>query len=166
MKDKMKKYLKEIIVFVIFMTIFANIISLYKSQDLNKQALSQVNLTLIDASKYSFPDNEPILIHFWATWCPICKLEAPNIQTIANSFEVLTVAVKSGSDITMEEYLKDKELTYKTYNDNEGFLAKEYKVPAYPTTFIYNKKGELVFSEVGYTSTFGLWIRMLWAGWF
>ena len=165
MKNKIKKYIKEILTFIVFISIFANVISLYKSQDLNKQALSQVNLTLIDDSKYKFPTDKPILIHFWATWCPICKVEAPNIQLISNHYEVLTIAVKSGSDITIEEYMKDKELTYKTYNDDEGFLSSEFNIPAYPTTFIYNKKGELVFSEVGYTSTFGLWIRMLWAGW-
>lgn len=164
MNNKIIKYIKEIVTFVVFMFVFANIISLYKAQDLNKQALNQVNLTLIDDTKYSFPTDKPILVHFWATWCPICKIEAPNIQTIANNYEVLTVAVKSGSDITIEQYMEDKELTYKTYNDDEGFLASEFNVPAYPTTFIYNKKGELVFSEVGYTSTFGLWIRMLWAG--
>lgn len=164
MKDKIKKYIKEIITFVIVMSIFANIISLYKAQDLNKEALTQINLTLINDAKYKFPTDKPILIHFWATWCPICKIEASNIQTIANHYEVLTIAVKSGSDITIEQYMEERELSFKTYNDDEGFLAQEYKVPAYPTTFIYNTKGELVFSEVGYTSTFGLWIRMLWAG--
>lgn len=162
MKEKIKKYLKEIAFFILFMGIFANIISLYKAQDLNKQSLSQVNLTLINDAKYKFPKDKPVLIHFWATWCPVCKVEAPNIQTIANHYEVLSIAVKSGSDITIEQYMNENDLSYKTYNDDEGFLAHEYKVPAYPTTFIYNKKGELVFSEVGYTSTFGLWIRMLW----
>jgi len=164
MKEKFKKYIKEIVTFVVFMSIFANVISLYKAQDLNKESLTEVNLTLIDDIKYKFPKNKPILIHFWATWCPICKIEAPNIQRIANSYDVLTIAVKSGSNADIEAYLKDNELSYKTYNDRDGFLAQEYNVPAYPTTFIYNKKGELIFSEVGYTSTFGLWIRMLWAG--
>ena len=162
MNAKIKKYMKEIVTFVIFISIFANVISLYKAQDLNKESLGEVNLTLIDDIKYKFPKNKPILIHFWATWCPICKIEASNIQRVANSYDVLTIAVKSGSDITIEQYMKKNDLSYKTYNDDEGFLAHQYKVPAYPTTFIYNKKGELVFSEVGYTSTFGLWIRMLW----
>ena len=164
MKDKIKKYLKEIVTFIIFMTIFANVISLYKAQDLNKKSLNQVNLTLIDDTRYSFPKDKPILVHIWATWCPICKIEAPNIERIANHYEVLTIAVKSGSDISIEQYMKEQGLSFKTYNDDEGLIAQEFNVPAYPTTFIYNKKGELVFSEVGYTSTFGLWIRMLWAG--
>ncbi len=163
MKANIKKYLKEIVTFIVLMTLFANIMSLYKAQNVNKQALSLVNLTLINDTKYIFPTNKPILIHFWATWCPVCKVESHNIQTIANHFEVLTIAVKSGSDITIEQYMKENGINYKVYNDDEGFLASEYKVPAYPTTFIYDAKGNLVFSEVGYTSTFGLWIRMLWA---
>lgn len=163
MQDKLKKYIKEILSFIVMMSIFANVISLYKAQDLNNESISQVNLTLIDGSKYTFPNDKPILVHFWATWCPVCKIEASNIQTIASKYEVLTIAVKSGSNDSIQAYMNDKDLSYKVHNDNDGFLAQKYKVPAYPTTFIYNKKGELVFSEVGYTSTFGLFIRMLWA---
>ena len=163
MSNKIKKYIKEIVTFIIFISIFANIVSLYKAQSLNKQSLQEINLTLINDLNYKIQKNEPILIHFWASWCPICKLEAQNIQTISNHYKVLTIAVKSGSDISIEQYMKKQGLSYKVYNDDEGLLASKYKVKVYPTTFIYNKNGKLIFSEVGYTSTFGLWIRMLWA---
>lgn len=162
--SRVKKYLKEIIKFFIFITILANIISLYKSSDLNKAALQNINITLLDAQTYTYPKDKPILIHFWATWCPTCKLEASNIQTISENFEVLTIAVNSGDNNDIEKYMNKHNLNYKVYNDNNSFFAKEFKIAAYPTTFIYNKNKELVFSEVGFTSTWGLWIRMWWAG--
>lgn len=164
MKDKIKKYLKEIVTFFIFITILANIISIYKSSDLNKESLQNINITLLDAKNYIYPKDKPILIHFWATWCPTCKLEASNIQTISENFEVLSIAVNSGGNNDIKKYMFEHDLNYKVYNDANGFFAKEFKVAAYPTTFIYNKNRELVFSEVGFTSTWGLWLRMWWAG--
>jgi len=162
-KEKFKKYLKEIVTFFIFITILANIISIYKSSDLNKKALQDVNITLLDAKSYSFPKNKAVLIHFWATWCPTCKLEASNIQTISENFEVLSIAVNSGNDDELKKYMNDKGFNYKVYNDKSGFFAQEFNIAAYPTTFIYDKNRELVFSEVGFTSTWGLWLRMWWA---
>ena len=163
MKNKVRKYLKEIILFFVFITILTNIISIYKSTDLNKSALQNVNIDLLYTNNYSYPKNKPILIHFWATWCPTCKLEASNIQTISENFEVLTIAVNSGDNNDLKKYMHEHNLNYKVYNDINGFFASEFKITAYPTTFIYDKNKELVFSEVGFTSTFGLWIRMWWA---
>ncbi len=161
MKEKLKHYAKEIVTFLVVMTILANIISLYKSSDLNKEPLNNINLTLIDSTNYKNPDAKPVLIHFWATWCPTCKLEASNIQTISEHFEVLTFAVNS-KDI--EQYMKENDLNYKVFDDQDGFFAQEFNVGVYPTTFIYDKNKELVFSEVGYTSSWGLWLRMWWSG--
>ena len=163
MKEKIIKYIKEIITFLIFITIVANVISLYKSSDLNKESLQNINITLVDAKNYNYPKDKPILIHFWATWCPTCKLEASNIQTISENFEVLTIAVSSGDNNKVEKYMHEHDLDYKVYNDTNGFFAKEFNIAAYPTTFIYNKNRELIFSEVGFTSTIGLWLRMWWA---
>ena len=163
MKEKIIKYIKEIITFFIFITIVANIISFYKSSDLNKESLQSINITLLDAQNYNYPKDKAILIHFWATWCPTCKIEASNIQTISENFEVLTIAVSSGNNRDIKKYMHEHDLDYKVYNDSNGFFAKEFKIAAYPTTFIYNKNRELVFSEVGFTSTFGLWLRMWWA---
>ncbi len=43
------------------------------------------------------PNNKPILLHFWATWCPTCKFEAPNIEKVSKDYEVITIAVQSGT---------------------------------------------------------------------
>lgn len=160
MKDKAIKYIKEIFPFVLVMTIFANALSLYRSNDLSKEALNISSVTLLNNTSYILPKNEPILIHFWATWCPTCKAEAPNIQTISKSYNVLSVAVNSGSDLEIEEYLKSRDLNFNVVNDIDGKLANTFGVSVFPTTVIYNKDGDVFFSDVGYTTTFGLWLRM------
>ena len=107
---------------------------------------------------------KPLLLHFWATWCPTCKLEAANIQSLSQEYSVLTIAVKSGSDEKINRYLKEHDLDFKVINDSQGLLSQQFSVPAFPTTFIYDKEGKLRFTEVGYTSTWGLYRRMWWAG--
>jgi len=163
MKEKIIHYIKEIVLFIVVMTIFANIVSLYKSSDLNKSSFNLEHITLLDASSYKLDDTKPVLVHFWATWCPTCKLEASNIDTISDSFQVLTIAVKSGTNQDINNFLKENDLNFKVVNDNNGLIANEYNLAAYPTTLIYDKNREVVFSEVGYTSTFGLYLRMWWA---
>ena len=155
MKEKIKKYIKEIILFSIVMLVFANGVSLYRSMDLNKEPFPL---------NYTLSKDKPILVHFWATWCPVCKAEAGNIQTISENFQVITIAVKSGSDEEIQEYLKGRDLNFKFINDEDGYLAQKFGINIYPTTIIYDKDKNVVFSDVGYTSTWGLWLRMLWAG--
>lgn len=155
MKTKIKRYAKEVLLFIVTITIAANILSLYKSQSLNKQPL---------ALEYEFKKEKPILIHFWATWCPTCKVEASNIEKISKDFEVLTIAINSGSNKEIKEYMDENGYTFRFINDADSKLAKEFNIQAYPTTLIYDKDKNLVFSEVGYTTTFGLYIRLWWAG--
>lgn len=163
MKNKIKHYIKEIAFFLIIITILANAMSLYKSSDLNKNPLSLTNVSLLDGSKYTLSDTKPTLIHIWATWCPTCKVEASNIQTVSNYYDVLTVAVKSGSNYDLNAWLKDSNYNFNVINDSSGFISSKFNVSVFPTTLIYNKNKDLVFSDVGYTSTWGLFLRMWWA---
>ncbi|MEA2072759.1 MAG: redoxin domain-containing protein [Campylobacterota bacterium] len=145
------------------MGIFANIISLYKSQDLNKSKLELHSTRLINNTIYNFPNDKPIMLHVWASWCPVCKVEADNIQRVSKYYEVITIAVNSGSDYEISQYLKENDLDFKVINDKNGLLAQELNIAVYPTTFIYDKEKNLVFSEVGYTSSFGLFGRMIYS---
>lgn len=163
MSDKLQKYLFEIGKIFLFLIIISNLVSYYKSLDLNKEGLPLSEVVLLDNLPYPLPNNKPILIHFWATWCPICELEASNIESLSKKFEVVTIAVGSGDDETLKEYLTKHHLSFKVVNDFDGKIANQFNVKVYPTTFIYDTNQSLQFSEVGYTSSFGLYLRMIWA---
>lgn len=163
MKQKILHYSKEAFLFIIIMGIFLNIVSYYKSQNINAQYIDLNNSMLTNETKYIQDSNKPLLVHVWAIWCPICKVEAPNINRIAKEYEVVTIAVNSGSDEDINKYLKDNNLNYKVINDINGVLATKYNISVFPSTFIYDKNSSILFTEVGYTSTIGLYFRMLWS---
>lgn len=162
-KQILIKYIKEIIFIVVMVTILANIISYYKSTNLNKSSLDSKSVTLIDGTVYTLPQNKPILIHFWTTWCPICKVEAQNIQRVSKEYDVVTIVVGSNNKQTIQEYLEKNNLDFKVVNDADNQLANKFNITVYPTTLIYDRKKNLLFSDVGYTSTLGLFLRMFWA---
>ncbi len=145
------------------MTIFANVLSLYRSSELNKETIGISSFTLLNDKSHLLQKDKPLLIYFWATWCPTCKAQAPNIETISKKYNVLTIAIKSGSDTEIEEYLKSRNLNFKVVNDADGIIAKKFNVSVFPTTIIYNKDAIASFSDVGYTSTLGLLLRMWWS---
>jgi thiol-disulfide isomerase/thioredoxin len=163
MKEKILHYTKEIVLFILVMTVFANIVSLYKSSDLPKTPLRLEKVTLVTGESYRLNNEKPLLVHIWASWCPTCKLEAANIQRVSEYYDVLTIAVKSGSDAELTSYLQENGYDFAVINDRDGFLSKDFNIAAFPTTFVYDKEKNMVFSDVGYTSTIGLYLRMWWA---
>lgn len=162
MKNKMMKYIKEIFYFFILLILFANILSFYRSGHLVNEPLPFKSVVLLNQETYALSQDKPTLLYFWATWCPICKAQSPNIQTIAKNYNVLTVAVKSGSDKEIQEYLKSHNLDFKVINDYDGSIANKFGISVFPTTLLYDKDREFFYSDVGYTSTIGLWLRMWW----
>ncbi|MBD3824777.1 MAG: redoxin domain-containing protein [Epsilonproteobacteria bacterium] len=163
MRSKIKAYLKEIIMFVAVMFLAANALSYYRSMSLNEVTLPQEEFKLIDGRSYRFSHAKPLMVHFWGTWCPVCRVEAPNIEFISKRFDVLSVAVNSSDDRSIIEYMQNNGLTFSVLNDKEGALAHRYGVGVFPTTLIYNARGELIFQDVGYTSIFMLYLKMVWA---
>jgi thiol-disulfide isomerase/thioredoxin len=159
-KNKIKSFIIESLKLFVILAIILNIVSYYKSSDLNKEQLNLSSFTLVDGSEFTIQKDKPVLIHFWATWCPICKLEAPNIETISKDYQVITIATQSGSDTELLQYIQKNNLDFKVMNDESGYYANSFNIKGYPTTFIYDKDGHHKFSEVGYTSTLGLYIRM------
>ncbi len=159
---KLKKIVKEIVIALLMIFVVSNVMSYLRKPTLESNVLPQIEVKLLDGTAFSSKAmrDKPIIIHFWATWCPTCKLEAGNIQSVSEKYTVLTIAVQSGDDRKIESYMKKNGLDFKVLNDVDGVWAKKFKVEAYPTTFIYDSKGELRFTEVGYTTTSGILARL------
>jgi thiol-disulfide isomerase/thioredoxin len=112
--------------------------------------------TPLDWSKYQ---GKPLLIHFWATWCSICKFEENSIQSISKDYNVITIA--AWSDDTLA-YMQKQGLSFSVLEDADGVWATKYGVKAVPTSFIINQKGDIDFIESGYSSELGLRLRLWW----
>ncbi len=157
-----KKILKEILVALLIIFVVSNVMSYLRKPALESNLLPQIDVKLLDGSVFATKamEGKAVIVHFWATWCPTCKLEAANIQSISEKYNVLTIAVQSGNSGEIKAYMKESGLDFSVLNDTEGVWAKKFKVEAFPTTFIYDGKGELRFTEVGYTTTAGLLARI------
>ncbi len=155
-----KRYLKEGVIGLFLVFIFLNIMTCLRAPKLDTERFTLRHMPLIDGSVYQYVGNKPVVLHFWGTWCPVCRIEASNIESLAKQYEVLSIAVNSGDDEEIAAYMQKHGLHYRVYNDREGTLAKRFNVTAFPTTFFYDAKGELKMTDVGYTTTPGLFARM------
>jgi thiol-disulfide isomerase/thioredoxin len=109
---------------------------------------------------------QPAVVHFWATWCPVCELEQGMVATAAARLPLITVAMQSGSPAEVRGYLQQQGVAYPVVNDEHGQLAARYGVKAVPASFILDGKGRVRFATRGYTTGWGVRIRLWLAGFF
>jgi thiol-disulfide isomerase/thioredoxin len=102
-----------------------------------------------------------VLVHFWATWCPVCRAEQGNIAAIArDNPDVITVSMQSGKPQEVIQYMKEQGIDFAVLNDPGNNLARAWGVHGVPTSFIVSPDGQIRFVEVGYTTEIGLRLRM------
>lgn len=106
----------------------------------------------------------PVLVHFWATWCPVCRREQGTIESIAQEYPVVTIAMQSGRVAEVRAYVRENALNAPVLVDEFGDIARVYGVRAVPTSFILDRHGMIRFVEVGYTTEAGLRARLWLAG--
>ena len=103
---------------------------------------------------------KPVLLHFWASWCGICKLEQDSIEALSRDHAVITVAMQSGSRDEIKAYMMEQKLDFPVLVDEHALLARRYGVKVVPAMFIINPNGQISFRESGYTTEWGLRIRI------
>ena len=105
----------------------------------------------------------PTLVVFWATWCPVCRAEAGNIEAVARDWAVLSVATQSDDAATITQYLRKEKLVVPAVADEDGDLARPWRVSGVPAHFIVDAAGNIRFRVVGYATEWGLRARLWWA---
>lgn len=101
-------------------------------------------------------DEGPVLLYFWATWCPYCRKTSPMVSKLAYRYKVIAIALQSGSDKQVLEYQRKHRLKFSTINDPDGGLSSYWGVRGTPTMVIVNSDGEVAWVTSGVTSKLGL----------
>jgi peroxiredoxin len=143
------------------------VIRAWIARDLAQGPAPEFEAYLLDGSPVGLADfaDRPMLLHFWATWCPICRLEEGEIVRVSRSHPVLTVAMQSGSAAEVEAHLNERERELDVILDPDGDLAARFGVRVVPSTFIIDRAGQIVFRKQGYAPPLELRLRLWLAGW-
>ena len=98
-----------------------------------------------------------VFLNLWATWCGPCRYEMPGIQNLFNTvgsdkieFVMLSID-RDGEQRKVASYTKSNAYTFPVFMPSGG-LTEQLNVPSIPTTFIIDKKGNVVLKHVGSTN--------------
>ena len=148
------------------MLLFFVLLNAWNTRDAPSGPAPEISGQLLDGTPVSLQAmrGKPVLVHFWATWCPICGMEQSTIDAIAEDYPVLSVAMDEASADEILAYMKDKDVDYPVLHDPDYRIARQYAIRGVPSSFIVDGEGNIRFVESGYTSSLGLRIRLWWAG--
>ncbi|MFC1944282.1 TlpA family protein disulfide reductase [Chloroflexota bacterium] len=95
---------------------------------------------------------QPVLINFWATWCPSCRMEMPHLQAAFEELagEVYIVAINVGeSEEKVRRYVEDNGLSFTVLTDPDKQVGDRYNIRYYPTTFLVDNEGVIREIRIG-----------------
>ncbi len=109
----------------------------------------------------SLSADKPTLIYFWGTWCPICSVTSPTVNklAIANNYPVVTVAIKSGDNKTLGNYMAEHDYKFTTVNDEAGEIFDDWQGQVTPS-YVILKDGEMSQGLTGIQPLWSLKLRL------
>lgn len=110
------------------------------------------DFTLTDTNggdmKLSELRGKKVLLNFWATWCPPCRVEMPELEKFAHNKaddDIIVLGVNltktEGSSQDVVPFVQKNNISFPVVLDLDGSVMSQYKVIAYPTSFIIDEQG-------------------------
>lgn len=129
------------------------------SSETKEETIPAIDFTLKDqyGEEHTLSDykGKTVFLNFWATWCPPCKAEMPDIQNVYETYDtegedalvVLGIAAPNmggeGSEEQIAAFLKEQGYTYPVVMDTTGEIFSAYGITSFPTTFMIDREGNV-----------------------
>jgi peroxiredoxin len=116
---------------------------------------NEVNFTLTDLNgkPWTLKDlkGKVVMLNFWATWCPPCRKEMPDLETIYKQFEPQGLVILGISDDDPEkvrEFVQKQGTTYPLLLDPGSKVNELLHIQGIPKTFVYDREGKIVAQSI------------------
>lgn len=114
----------------------------FKLKDLNGKELSLSDLK-----------GKKVFLNFWATWCPPCKAEMPEIEKLyqeTKDSDLVIVAVEIGEPLdTVRPFIENNKYNFKVLLDPDQSVETKYNITSIPTSYFIDTEGNIVSKHVG-----------------
>jgi thiol-disulfide isomerase/thioredoxin len=129
--------------------------STVKSSDAIKIAALNFKLKDLKGKEVSLSDfkGKKVFLNFWASWCPPCKAEMPDIeklyqQTKDSDLVILAVNLGEGK-ATAKSFIDNNKYNFSVLLDSDQSIGNQYSIVAIPTSFFIDKEGNIVSTIKG-----------------
>lgn len=131
------------------------------------QERNEINFTLTDLDGHAWTlkdlKGKVVMLNFWATWCPPCRKEMPDLEALYKQFEPQGLVILGISDDDPEkvrEFVQKQGTTYPVLLDPGSKVNELLHIQGIPKTFVYDREGKIVAQSID-MRTRGQFLEML-----
>lgn len=94
---------------------------------------------------------QPVILHFWATWCPYCKKLQPKLVELEKKYQssgirIVAISFNEDGDARPQDEINSRGYQFITAIKGE-LVADKYRVRGTPTTFFINRQGKAIYKS-------------------
>lgn len=165
MVSKLRCWLREGLILLALLAVVTVLVDAWRAPQVppsfDSTPLQTVDGETVTLAKLS--EEKPVLLYFWASWCGVCRFTTPDVARLhQEGVNVMTIALRSGSEADVSRWLTRKNVTFPVINDASGEISRRWEISVTPTLVIVSK-GEVVSTTSGWTSYWGMKLRLWWA---
>lgn len=104
-----------------------------------------------------------VLVNFWATWCPPCRKEMPDLESLYLKFKdqgFVVLAISDESAVKVNKFLAARNITYPILLDPGKKVREQFQIQGIPKSFVFDRGGKLVAQSID-MRTRGQFLEML-----
>jgi len=118
-----------------------------------KREMADFTLTDLEGKRWHLRDlrGKVVLVNFWATWCPPCRKEMPDLQALYDKYKGEGLVVLSISDeetAKVTPFVAERKITYPVLLDPGRKANQAFVVEGIPKSFVYNRESKLVSQSI------------------
>jgi peroxiredoxin len=118
-----------------------------------KRQIADFTLTDLQGKNWHLRDlqGKVVLVNFWATWCPPCRKEMPDLQALYDKYKAqgfLVLAISDEDPVKVSPFIAERKISYPVLLDPGRKVNEAFVVEGIPKSFVYDRSGKLVAQSI------------------